>query len=205
MRLAALVPVKAFPAAKQRLASVLSDVEREHLARTTAARVLRAVAAHHPHVVCDDDEVAAWAVAEGAVVVRDTHRGLNPAIDLAIAELAARGFDHVLVVHSDLPRPDALTRLVASARPGSIVLVPDRRLDGTNVLLMPIGCGVTAAYGPGSFRRHLAAALGTDRTVSVVREVELALDIDQPGDLTHPLVRAAVDQIFAHSGTVLGR
>ncbi len=202
MRLAALVPVKAFGAAKQRLAGVLTDAQRDRLARTMAARVLDAVAAHHPHVVCDDDLVATWASARGTAVIRDTHRGLNPAIDLAIEELAERGFDHVLVVHSDLPQPIALTRLAATARPGSIVIVPDRHLDGTNVLLMPTRARVAAAYGPGSFRRHLAAALDTGCPVCVIREVELGLDIDQPRDLDHPLVRSVVAEILGDSGTV---
>ncbi len=203
MRLAALVPVKAFGAAKQRLAAVLSDVERERLARATAAGVLHAVAPFHPHVVCDDDEVAGWAVTHGATVIRDQHRGLNPAIDLAVGHLAQHGYDHVLVVHGDLPRPTALARLAASARSGAIVLVPDRRLDGTNVAMFPVARALAAAYGPGSFRRHLAAALATGCPVSVVRDVELALDIDQPSDLTHPLVHATVDRMLGRSDTVL--
>lgn len=205
MRLATLVPVKEFGAAKQRLAPVLDDHHREALARATASGVLEAVAAHHPHVVCDDDQVASWALSQGATVIRDTHRGLNPAIDLAIAALAEHGFDHVLIAHSDLPRPGALARLAASARGGHIVLVPDRHLDGTNALLMPIGCGVAAAYGAGSFRRHLTAALGSGHPVSVVRDVELALDIDQPDDLLHPLVRPAVERFLGHGGTVRPR
>lgn len=205
MRLATLVPVKEFGAAKQRLATVLDDADREALARATAGSVLEAVAAHHPHVVCDDDRVAAWATGLGATVIRDTHRGLNPAIDLAIAVLAERGFDHVLVAHSDLPRPDALSRLAATARAGAIVLVPDRRLDGTNALLMPIGCGIAAAYGAGSFRRHLTAALGSGHPVSVVRDVELALDLDQPEDLAHPMVGPTVERILGHGGTVRPR
>lgn len=205
MRLAALVPVKAFDAAKQRLAGVLTDAQRVQLARSMAARVLEAVAAHHPHVVCDDPVVATWAAASGAGVIRDTHRGLNPAIDMAIDELAQRGFDHVLVVHGDLPRPTALTHLATTARPGAIVVVPDRHLDGTNVLLMPIRSRVAAAYGPASFRRHLSAALGTGCPVSVVRDVDLGLDIDQPRDLGHPLVRSVVAEILGDSGTVLTR
>jgi hypothetical protein len=39
--------------------------------------------------------------------------------------------------------------------------------------------------------------------VSVVRDVELALDIDQPSDLTHPLVHATVDRMLGRSDTVL--
>lgn len=208
VRLAALVPVKAFEDAKQRLAAVLGDEERQRLARATATGVVRAVDGFHPHVVCDDDAVAAWARSQGAAVIRDAGHGLNPAIDLAVALLAADGFDQVLVVHGDLPRPASLAALATAAsaatRPG-IVIVPDRRRDGTNVLVMPTRCPLAAAYGPGSFRRHLAAALAAELPVSVVNDVDLALDVDQPSDLVHPRVRSVLAGVLGPDGTVTDR
>lgn len=181
-----LVPVKAFRDAKGRLSSVLSPAERQQLARWTAERVLAAAGELAAYVVCDDDEVAGWAEAHGAEVLREEGRGLNGAVDRAVQQMAAAGRDHILVVHGDLPRPSPLARLV---RRDTITLVPDRRLDGTNVLGFPVTHAIAASYGGASFRRHLDAAMATGAPVEVVRDRFLALDIDHPADLIHPLVK----------------
>lgn len=184
-----LVPIKAFHLAKRRLGSVLDDDTRERLARWTAERVLRSAGELPVAVVCDDDVVADWARRHGAHVLREEGLGLNGAVDHAIATLRSEGHAHVVVAHSDLARP---VPLAVFARADTVVLVPDRRLDGTNVFAFPIGCDLRASYGAGSFGRHLRAALDTGWPVEVVRDPMLALDIDHPHDLTHPLVREAL-------------
>ncbi len=181
-----LIPIKAFTAAKGRLVPVLSPAERERLARWTAARVLAAAGELPVFVACDSADVAEWAVEHGAEVLWEEGQGLNGAVDHAVATLAAAGHGHVTVVHSDLPRPEPL-RVFAS--PGRIVLVPDQRLDGTNLMSFPLSHAVGATYGAGSFRRHLASAMASGLTVEVVRDRFMALDIDHPADLTHPLVK----------------
>lgn len=181
-----LVPVKAFHDAKGRLAPVLSPPQREQLARWTAERVLAAAGELPAYVVCDDDEVADWARSHGAEVLREEGRGLNGAVDRAVQQMAEAGRDHVLVVHGDLPRPVPLVRLVHR---GTITLVPDRRLDGTNVLGFPVAHAIAASYGAASFRRHLDAAMSTGAPVEIVRDRFLGLDIDHPADLLHPLVK----------------
>jgi 2-phospho-L-lactate guanylyltransferase len=189
---AALIPIKAFRDAKGRLAPVLNDEQRAALARYTAEQVLGAASTLHPHVVCDDDEVADWALSRGAAVLREPHRGLNQAVDLAITRLTAAGFERVVVVHGDLPLPHSLSDVVALANPRGVTLVPDRRLDGTNVLAFPLRSGMRAAYGAGSFQRHLSAAMALGVPVSVIRDPYLAIDLDEPADLEHPLIAAAV-------------
>ncbi len=186
MNAAVLVPVKAFREAKRRLDPVLRPSEREHLARWTAERVLVAAGELPAYVVCDDEAVASWAVAHGAEVLWEHGQGLNGAVDDAVAQLRAAGRDHVLVVHGDLPRPSPLAALL---RPDTVTLVPDRRLDGTNVLGFPTAHPVGASYGAGSFRRHLAAAMAGVLPVEVIRDHLLGLDIDHPADLLHPLVQ----------------
>lgn len=185
---AVLIPIKAFAEAKERLTPVLGPDVRERLARWTAERVLQAAGGLPVHVTCDDEEVAAWARAHGANVLLQPGKGLNNAVNDAIMSLTALGCAHVIVVHADLVRPRGLTTLI---RPGTVTLVPDRRGDGTNVICLPAGCGLQVSYGAASFRRHLSMALElpTAPTVEVVRDAHLALDIDTPGDLDHPLVK----------------
>jgi len=73
--LAVVVPIKSFASAKARLAEVLGVDARAALARTCASRVLSAAAPHRVFVVCDDEEVAAWAGTHGASVVTANARG----------------------------------------------------------------------------------------------------------------------------------
>lgn len=192
---AVVLPVKAFASAKGRLAGVLTPNERDALVRWTAARVVRAAGELPVFVACDDDEVAEWASSCGAEVVRCDGLGLNGAVDHAVTHVGALGIDHVVVVHADLPLPGPRhVSLSAFARPRTITLVPDRSLDGTNLMSMPTGAAaLAAAYGTGSFHRHLAAAMAIAPTahvaVEVVRDPVMAIDIDHPLDLHHPLVR----------------
>ena len=55
------------------------------------------------------------------------------------------------------PAPRDPTRL-GGGLPRASTLVPDRRLDGTNVLAVPTEAGFRFAYGAGSFGRHRAEA-----------------------------------------------
>ena len=53
----------------------------------------------------------------------------------------------------------------------------------------PLTDAIMAAYGAWSFERHLAAAQMVGIAVEVRADPDLALDIDTPDDLTHPLIR----------------
>lgn len=181
-----VIPVKSFRLAKARLAPALAPGERARLARWTGDRVLGAC--RHTAatiVVCDDDEVATWARARGAEVSWQPGRGLNGALDGALDEARRAGYAHVVIAHADLVRPEGLAAVPVA---DTVVIVPDTVLDGTNVLSFPLAVRLTPAYGSASFSRHLAAALRTGERVTVRRDPLLALDVDAPEDLAHPLV-----------------
>lgn len=186
VRLAVLVPVKRFTAAKGRLTSVLDDSQRAHLAEWMAGHVLEVVAEMPTFVACDDEAVAEWADARGAQVIWGAGLGLNGAVDDGVSRITDAGFDHVLVSHADLARPAALLDV---ARAGTITLVPDRRCDGTNVMAFPLSHPLRAAYGGGSFARHLGQALRYDIATEVRQDGDLSLDLDTERDLNHPLIR----------------
>jgi 2-phospho-L-lactate/phosphoenolpyruvate guanylyltransferase len=184
---AVLMPVKAFTAAKGRLSVVLDRFARAELARWLAGRVVAAAGGLPTFIACDDDEVAAWADGHGASVLWSPGLGLNGAVDAGRATIAGKGFDHVIIAHSDLP---LATDLAVLAAPRTITLVPDRRRDGTNVVASPLDVDLPAAYGGGSFARHFAAALATGRRVEVRPDPRLSLDVDTPDDLAHPALRS---------------
>jgi 2-phospho-L-lactate guanylyltransferase len=182
---AVVVPVKAFTSAKVRLAGALDPLERADLARRMGEVVLAAADPLPAVVVCDDDEVRAWAQRAGARVVWCPGRGLNGAVADGVAALRADGVAMALVAHADLP---LATRLDWVADFPGVTLVPDRRLDGTNVLAVPTEAGFTFAYGPGSFARHRAEAQALGLPARIVRDDRLAWDVDLPGDLAWPTV-----------------
>ena len=179
-----LVPVKAFGRAKVRLAEVLDAPARAALAREMADRVLTAAAPLPVAVVCDDDEVAAWAESRGARVLWRPGLGLNGAVSDGVATLAAEGVDRVLVTHADLPLATGFDELLPVD--DGVVLVPDRHEDGTNVVSIPAGCGFTFAYGPGSFARHCAEVERLGLPLVVHRPRRLTWDVDVPADLDLP-------------------
>ncbi len=180
---AVLLPVKGFSGAKARLEPVLSAENRASLAAFTAAGVLEAAEGVDTFVVCDNDEVAQWARERGAMVVRQHSAGLNGAVANGV-DTATYKREWVLIAHSDLPFPEALLSVIdLDLVTTTVTIVPDRHLDGTNVLVIPARCGFTFHYGPASFSAHQAEAKRIGLPVRVIQHEQLGLDIDTPEDL----------------------
>ena len=184
-----LIPVKGFERAKGRLAERLDEAQRSELARTMAERVVRAAEPLPTWIVCDSHEVAQWARDVGAAVLRVEAEGLNPSLTEATQRLRdvddANDDDgvaptHVVIAHADLPRAETLDGL---SETGTVTIVPDRHLDGTNVLSLPLGTGFEFHYGPGSFAAHCEEALRRGLDLRVHRVPALEWDIDTPDDL----------------------
>jgi 2-phospho-L-lactate guanylyltransferase len=100
-----------------------------------------------------------------------------------VAALRAEGIATALVAHADLP---LATRLAWVADFPGVTLVPDRRLDGTNVVAVPAGAGFRFSYGPGSFARHRAEAARLGLAARIVQDERLSWDVDVPSDLSWP-------------------
>ena len=109
---AVLLPVKAFQHAKLRLAPALDQAARAALAREMATKVVRAARELPVAVVCDDDDVAAWAALAGATVLWRPGRGLNAAVTDGVDQLGADGFSQVL---SALADPDVAAGFLEKA------------------------------------------------------------------------------------------
>ena len=183
MQAAVVVPVKAFHAAKLRLAPALSPDARAVLAREMATRVVRAAGPLPVTVVCDDEDVRAWALAAGATVHWTPGLGLDGAVHAGVDAVAAAGADRVVVAHADLPLATGLDHVVGTE---GVLLVPDRWNDGTNVIALPAASGFQFSYGPGSFARHRAEAERLGLPVQIAVDQVLGWDVDVPDDLLLP-------------------
>lgn len=199
-----LIPIKSFDLAKGRLAEALDPERRALLARQMAANVIRAAVPLPVWVVCGDHHVADFARAQGAHVIWRPPKGLNRAITDGTEALASRGVVRAVIAHADLPLAVDLSFLVPSDRErtdgrqadthrtNTVVLVPDRHDDGSNVMSIPLDRGFQFHYGPGSFAAHQAEAARLGLAVEVVRDERLGWDIDVPDDLA-ALDRAVFD------------
>jgi 2-phospho-L-lactate guanylyltransferase len=178
-----VVPLRSFTLGKARLADVLSESEREALARSMAESVVNAAGARPVVIVSSAAEVVAWARERGVDVVDDpgsldaaATAGRNWAID--------RGLLRYAVVHADLPLASSLDVVLGDGGAPIAVIVPDHRDDGNPVLSLPTAVSFTFAYGPGSAARHTAEAERHSLTVRIVRDPALAFDVDIADDLT---------------------
>lgn len=185
-----LVPVKAFSQAKKRLAPSLSPQERSKLAREMASHVIAVAKPLPTFVICDSPEVIKWAQQQDVEVVKCVQTGLNRAVKQGVLTVAELGFSRAIIAHGDLPLATGFARL--AHRNHGIVIVPDRRNSGTNVLSLPTDCGFEFSYGKASFSHHLQEAqrLGQKLglTVSVLRDESLSWDVDEPEDLLPKLI-----------------
>lgn len=188
----AVVPVKDTALAKQRLAGCLSPGDRRALVLAMLRDViaaLRAAGSVAGIVVATSDARAARIARDAACEVRpdaDGCRDLSGAVAAAASALGAAGVRRALVLPADLPRVRAAEiDAVAAALPagGGIVLVPDRRGDGTNALLLDPASPFGFAFGPGSFGRHRDEARRLGRPARVVAMPSLAFDLDTEDDL----------------------
>jgi 2-phospho-L-lactate guanylyltransferase len=176
------MPVKAFGAAKARLADALDGTARAALARSMAERVADAAERMDVFVACDDEGVASWALARGAHVVWTAGLDLNGSVEAGMQALREAEVRSVVIAHGDLPFASDLHRVTRFPAPGATI-VPDRRDDGTNVLHVPLDVGFVPAYGIGSFTRHLRQLRGLQLDVRVARLDDLQWDVDVPADL----------------------
>jgi len=180
---AVVVPIRSFEAGKSRLGARLDPAGRAALLQAMAENVVAAAGAMPVAVVSDAREVRRWAAALGLTVLDDPGT-LDLAAAAGLGWAAAGGFDRVVIAHADLPLATSLAPVAADGRRPVVTAVPCHRDDGTPVLSLPTSAtGFTFAYGPGSFRRHAAAARAAGLAFRVRRDTRLGRDVDSPEDL----------------------
>jgi 2-phospho-L-lactate guanylyltransferase len=188
----AILPVKSFGAAKQRLAPALGSGSRQALAQAMFSDVLaslRRVPGLDAVAVVTADLVAETAaLGERVQVLRDTAQaGQSAAALIGIRHARARGFERVLLVPGDTPLldPVEVAGLLERGRAErlGVIVVPDRHGEGTNALLLAPPDALEPSFGPGSLARHLAAARAAGVSYAVEHLPSLMLDVDTGADL----------------------
>ncbi|NLT05450.1 MAG: 2-phospho-L-lactate guanylyltransferase [Solirubrobacterales bacterium] len=192
MRTIAILPLKSFDVAKQRLSGTLGNGARQALVNAMFQDVLAALRRVERidaiAVVTANSTAARAAAVEGVPVLDDPDEaGHNQAAAIGVGHALAEGFDRVLLVAGDTPlidagEVDALLDGCAAAGIG-FAIVPDRHGAGTNGLLIAPPDAVAPSFGPNSRERHLRLAAEAGVAARVVDVPSLAPDLDTPEDL----------------------
>ena len=190
MKATAVLPVKRFAAAKQRLAAGIDDERREELVAAMLADVLEAIDAarsiERAVVVTSEPRAAELAAAAGAEVLPDPDDGGHSGAALAGVERAKEaGAECVVLLPGDCPllEPRELERLLTGLPERYVAVVPDRHGTGTNALALAPPDAIRPSFGEGSCARHVAAARKAGSPYAIEKLPSLALDLDTPADV----------------------
>jgi 2-phospho-L-lactate guanylyltransferase len=186
----AILPVKRFNAAKQRLAAGLGGERRRTLAAAMVADVLEAIGEartiERTIVVSGDPLAQEIASAAGAEIVPDpADEGHVEAALAGIARAEVESAELVVLLPGDCPllEPRELDRLLTGVPEAFVTVVPDRHGAGTNALVLSPPDAIRPAFGDGSRARHVDAAREAEIPYAVEELTSLALDLDTPADL----------------------
>lgn len=190
MNATAVLPVKRFGAAKQRMAAGIDGERRRELAAAMVADVLEAIGRARTVervIVVSGDPVAQELAAEaGAEVVPDPEDAGHVEAALAgIARAEVEGAERVVLLAGDCPLldPRELDRLLTGVPGNYVGIVPDRHGTGTNALLLSPPSAIVPAFGEGSRERHVEAARAAGVPFGIEELPSIELDLDTPADV----------------------
>jgi 2-phospho-L-lactate guanylyltransferase len=196
VRATAIIPVKRFGEAKQRLLDRLDRPQRAAVVKAMLADVLVAASATESIerliVVTGEGRAERLALRHAQrtttpleVLREPTDRGHSEAATLGIVRALALGARCSALLPGDCPLLDpaelegALGRMAA----GRVAVIPDRHGTGTNGLLLAPADAIGPAFGPDSAARHRDRAERAGFGVETEALESMALDLDTPEDL----------------------
>lgn len=191
MSLWVVIPVKPLRRSKSKLTNVLSEEDRTILNFQMYENTLKVLSEidipHQVLVVSKDSSVLSVARSFNAKTLQeDGESGLNLALGKSIQVIKAYSAQKVLILPADLPfiNKEDLEGVMEYEADGSFMLIsPDRKLSGTNLLYISPPDLIEFSFGLGSFERHVRQAQLKNATIEVRKFSGSDLDIDSPEDL----------------------
>ncbi len=190
MKATAILPVKRFGAAKQRLAPGMGSRHRAELAAAMLGDALEAIGAartiERTIVVTSEPLAIETAQENGAELIPDPDEGGHSGAALAgITRALVLSAERVVLLPIDCPlmAPRELERLLTGMPDRYVAIVPDRHSTGTNALALAPPDAIEPSFGEGSCARHVAAARAAGIPFGVEELPSLALDLDTPADV----------------------
>ncbi|HUA77851.1 MAG TPA: 2-phospho-L-lactate guanylyltransferase [Acetobacteraceae bacterium] len=187
----AVIPIKEFTSAKQRLAATLTPEQRRALAAAMFEDVLETIATVAELagilIVTADFAAAELARRYGAEISTDgALSGHTGAIAAASRRLAAEGRAGMITMPGDIPALTSaeISLTLAAHKPApSFTIVPAHDDLGSNAIICSPPDSVPLKFGDNSFFPHLESARRAGVTPTIIRQPGIAMDIDNPSDL----------------------
>ncbi|HWA80230.1 MAG TPA: 2-phospho-L-lactate guanylyltransferase [Acetobacteraceae bacterium] len=187
----AVVPIKEFGGAKQRLAGLLTAEQRRALAACMAEDVLEALAAvpELAGILVVTKEPVAIALAQryGAQISTDGARsGHTGAVAAAAQRLVRERRAGMITLPGDIPAVTAaeISATLAVHKPSpSFTIVPAHDELGSNAIVVTPPDALPLQFGDNSFFPHLDSARRAGLAPTIIRHPGIAMDIDHPADL----------------------
>jgi 2-phospho-L-lactate guanylyltransferase len=192
----AILPVKRFGNAKQRLLEALDRPQRAAVVKAMLADVLaaldRAERVERVIVVSGEGRAERLALRHAQrtttpleVMEDPDDRGHSEAATLGIIRALSLGAECSALLPGDCPLldPGELDAALIRMHERRVAVIPDRHGTGTNGLLMAPADAIGPAFGDGSRERHADRAARAGYEVEVEEIPSLALDLDTPDDL----------------------
>ena len=188
---AIVIPVKAFPDAKSRLATCFSPADRAAMAEALCADIFDVVGQvrgiDRVFVVSSESRALTWAGQMGwDIVVESSQDSETAAVDAVCRHAQACGVRALLRIPTDIPlvRSSDIEEIFAVLTGSKgCVIVPSRDGTGTNALLRSPPALFPSHFGQNSFERHVAAARSAGVKANILRNSRIALDIDEAADV----------------------
>ncbi len=200
----ALIPLKRYGQAKQRLSGFLMPGERISLLKAMLEDLLF-VLCGHPEIesvllVSDEPTVKKMALDKALELITEEElgvNGLNDVVQAAVSKLAQRGIDDVMVIHGDLPllTEQEISILIKShqqAKSPAVTIAQDIEGQGSNCVLCTPASQMHFQYGVNSLQKHRVHAQEISASLQIINLPGAQCDIDTPVDLiklvNHPLL-----------------
>jgi 2-phospho-L-lactate/phosphoenolpyruvate guanylyltransferase len=190
----AIVPIRDFGSAKQRLSGTLDKAQRAALARALLSHTIRALEGTNrivETIVVTSDEKESREVPSRfhkTRIVQETiiHGGVNSAVADGLSLLAQRSEDpNILLLPSDLPlvSTEAVERALRLLDDHDLVINPSLRKDGTNMLAFHYSKRIPFWYDHNSYQNHVREAASKNLLFVETNWEEFSYDIDDKTDL----------------------
>jgi 2-phospho-L-lactate guanylyltransferase len=193
MSLWAIVPIKPLRRGKSRLATVLSESEREKLNQILLTKTIRCL-----KEVKEIDQILVVSYDPSALTIsrnfdvrtiqESPNTNINKALRKGTMAAAAFNVSSILIVPTDLPFIDAeaISELICkSQKQPEIIITPDRRMNGTNALFINPAGILDYDFGMWSFRKHIEQAERKKIRIEIYNNDKLSFDLDIPEDLEY--------------------
>jgi 2-phospho-L-lactate guanylyltransferase len=185
------VPVKPFEYGKSRLAELLSIEERIGLNRALFSHTLSAIQqskwSDNGIVISKGSEALQIARRFGfSTIVENPPYGLNRSLRKVIRDSILKSATSITIVPSDLPliTIEELNNLYdIRVRHDGLIIVPDQKKEGTNILSVMPPDAISFQYGRDSFQKHTNSAKSALIQVTIHETTLLGIDLDTEADL----------------------